>query len=77
MNQHTSSIRASHINDGTAFVGPTGPGGPGGFPEVESTMTPSRTGGLGMGVHLVRDADGNPTGGVAQYFEQPIYVPAD
>ncbi len=25
MNQHTSSIRASHVNHGTAFVGPAGP----------------------------------------------------
>ena len=61
MNQHTSSIRASHVNDGTAFVGPVAPARRSGpvlrHPKLQMSSEPSDTtpyGGLALAASLVR-----------------------
>ena len=62
MNQHTSSIRASHINQGTAFVGQTGAAKPGRgpvlrHPKLQMSSEPSDAtpyGGLALAATLVR-----------------------
>lgn len=62
MNQHTSSIRASHVNEGTAFVGESGPGRPKRgpvlrHPKLQLSSEPSDTtpyGGLAVAARLVR-----------------------
>ncbi len=61
MNQHTSSIRASHVNQGTAFVGPVGPARRSGpvlrHPKLQMSSEPSDTtpyGGLALAASLVR-----------------------
>ena len=55
MNQHTSSIRASHVNDGTAFVGESGPGRAHGGPVLRHPK-----------LHLSSEAsDATPYGGLA------------
>jgi hypothetical protein len=62
VNQHTSSIRASHINQGTAFVVPAGPvrrkSGPVlRHPKLQMSSEPSDTtpyGGLALAASLVR-----------------------
>jgi PAS domain S-box-containing protein len=57
-------VRVSIIDDGDGAEG---------IPEVKSTMTPTRTSALGVGILAARDADGKPTGGMIQYFEQPAH----
>jgi hypothetical protein len=61
VNQHTSSIRASHVNDGTAFVGPVGPARRSGpvlrHPKLQLSSEASDTtpyGGLALAASLVR-----------------------
>jgi hypothetical protein len=63
VSQHTSSIRASHVNQGTAFVGPAGQdrGGRGPVlrhPKLQLSSEPSDTtpyGGLALATGLVRN----------------------
>jgi signal transduction histidine kinase len=46
-----------------------------GFPEVDGSFVRTRTGGIGLGLALVRDETGKPTGGVTRYFEAAVYRP--
>ena len=48
-----------------------------GFPEVSSSFVATRGGGVGLGLTLVRDEQGRPTGGVTQYFEAAVYPPPE
>jgi hypothetical protein len=45
-----------------------GPGTPEPFGPLDRPFVPTRTGGLGLGIHLLRDARGRPKG-IGQYFE--------
>ncbi len=74
MNEHTSSIRASHVNHGTAFVGPAGRAqgrrGPVlGHPKLHLSSEPSDTtpyGGLALAASLVRSL------GIAQDLDREL-----
>jgi two-component system C4-dicarboxylate transport sensor histidine kinase DctB len=60
-------VRISIRDDGT--------GTPDRFRDLAQPFTPTEKGGLGLGVILVRDSEGKPTGGAAQYFEAPAHEP--
>jgi hypothetical protein len=74
VNQHTASIRASHVNDGTAFVGQSGPvrckrGPVLQHPKLQLSSEPSDTtpyGGLALAASLVRSL------GIAQDLDREL-----
>lgn len=58
--QEPERVRISILDDG--------PGMPEAIPELDGPFIPTRSGGIGLGVTLMRDAAGRPQG-IAQYFD--------
>lgn len=69
-------LRADRLHDPDRVrisIRDDGPGMPDRFRDLDQPFLPTQKGGIGLGVVLVRDTEGKPTGGVAQYFEAPTH----